>query len=72
MNKVEFQEFLIAIEYKVRKMVSVIETNKLGEDATSKHHEFMIVIEEKVQDIFFYGKFKTFIMSIMETNKYCE
>ena len=53
MNKVEFQEFLIAIEYKVRKMVSVIETNKLGEDATSKHHEFMIVIEEKVQDIFF-------------------
>ena len=40
-----------------------LEMNKLGEGATGRHHEFMIVIEVNVQKV---------PISLMEVNKYCE
>ena len=42
---------------------SLIEINKLGEDARGRHHEFMIVIEVNVQKV---------PSSLMKINKYCE
>ena len=50
MNKVEFHEFMIAIEEKVQKVNNVTNCNhQLDEAARGTHHKLIIVIEEKVQ-----------------------
>ena len=46
-----------------KKKKEKLEMNKLGEGATGRHHEFMIVIEVNVQKV---------PISLMEVNKYCE
>ena len=50
MNKVEFHEFMIAIEEKVRKVNNVTNCNhQLDEDARGMHHELIIAIEKTVK-----------------------
>ena len=50
MNKVEFHEFMIAIEEKVWKVNNVTNCNQqLDEDARGMNHELIIAIEKTVK-----------------------